>query len=64
MEASANDALCGLSAEERKIIEWYVWDELSHAQIAAKLRIKESAARQKFSRARKVLQEKFSERCQ
>jgi len=64
MEASANDALCGLSAEERKIIEWYVWDELSHAQIASKLGIKEPAARQKFSRARKSLQDKFSERCQ
>jgi RNA polymerase sigma factor (sigma-70 family) len=64
MEASANDALCGLSADERKIIEWYVWDGLSHAQIAAKLRITEPAARQKFSRARRVLQEKFTERCQ
>lgn len=64
MEASANDALCGLSADDRKIIEWYVWDGLSHAQIAAKLRITEVAARQKFSRARRNLKDKFDERCQ
>lgn len=63
MEASAHDALCGLPAEERKVIEWYVWDGLSHAQIAAKLRISEPAARQRYSRARKMLQEKFYERC-
>lgn len=64
MEASANDALCGLAADDRKIIEWYVWDGLSHAQIAAKLRITEVAARQKFSRARRNLKDKFDERCQ
>jgi RNA polymerase sigma factor (sigma-70 family) len=63
MEASAYAALCSLSADERQVIQLHLWDNLSHADVARKLRCSEQAARQRYSRALRSLKDKFSERC-
>jgi RNA polymerase sigma factor (sigma-70 family) len=63
MEASAHDALCELGAQDRRILEWHIWDGLSHAEVGRRLRISEEAARQRYSRALRALREKFRERC-
>lgn len=60
---SAHDALCSLQADDRRIIEWHVWEGWSHAQIAIRLGISEDAAKQRYSRARRSLKGKFDERC-
>ncbi|MDC3956926.1 sigma-70 family RNA polymerase sigma factor [Polyangium jinanense] len=60
---AAQDALCHLSGEERQVIELHVWDGLSHAEVARRLRISELAARKRYSRAREALEAKFYERC-
>lgn len=63
MEASAYAALCDLSAGERTVIELYLWEDLSHAEVAHRLRCSEAAARQRYSRAMKALREQFQQRC-
>jgi len=63
-ETAAQQALCSLSHDERRLIVWHVEQNLSHAQIAAKLGISETTARQRYSRALAALREKFSQKCQ
>lgn len=64
MEASAYDALCNLPPNERTIIELYLWENLSHADIARRLRCSEGAARKRYSRAMQALKDQFQQRCQ
>ena len=63
MEASAHDALCDIGAEDRRILEWHLWEGLSHVDIARRLRISPEAARQRYSRALQALRGKFHQRC-
>lgn len=63
-ETAAQQALCSLSHDDRRLIVWHVQQDLSHAQIARKLGIDEDTARKRYSRALAALREKFSERCQ
>lgn len=63
MEGAAWQALCELDAGDRRLIEMRFWDDLSHAQIGARLGITEPAARKRFSRAQAALKQKFDRRC-
>jgi RNA polymerase sigma factor (sigma-70 family) len=63
MEASAHDALCHLDGDERRLVEMHLWDNLSHADIAHRLRVSEPAARQRYSRALRSLRDEFAKRC-
>lgn len=63
MEASASAALCNLSAEERRVIELHLWDNLSHAEIARRLRVSVDAARQRYHRALVALRAEFHKQC-
>ena len=60
---AANDALCSLSGDERIVIELYVWEGLSHRQIADRLGISEEATRQRYRRARQNFETEFGKRC-
>ncbi len=63
MEGAAYQALCELSAEERRLVEMRLWDNLSHAEIGARLGVTEATARKRFSRVQVALKEKFDRRC-
>lgn len=63
MEASASAALCNLSAEERRVIELHLWENLSHAEIARRLRVSVDAARQRYHRALVALRDEFHKQC-
>lgn len=62
--AAAHKALCSLTADERLVIELYVWEGLSHRQIAARIGIAEEAVRQRYRRARMNFETEFKKRCQ
>jgi RNA polymerase sigma factor (sigma-70 family) len=63
LEASAYNALCSLPADQRRLIELHLWDDLSHREIARRLGCTELAARQRYHRAVGALKSKFSEQC-
>jgi RNA polymerase sigma factor (sigma-70 family) len=63
MEAAAWQGLCELNGEDRRVIELRFWENLSHAQVAARLGLSEAAARKRYSRALAALKERFDRRC-
>lgn len=60
---AVHDSLCSLTGDERLVIELYVWEGLSHRQIADRLGISEGTARQRYSRARQNFETEFAKRC-
>ncbi|MBK9386705.1 MAG: sigma-70 family RNA polymerase sigma factor [Planctomycetes bacterium] len=55
----AGQLLAGLPEEERLPIQWRLMEELSYAEIAARLGISEEAARQRVSRGLRRLKERW-----